>query len=115
MWIDSFLISYLMLFIMGIAMAILYGSIGVALLIISASSLIASGQPQLCDNLGSILKFISILSFLLAIFFLYRAYIKARWDEYYKKIQIEPVSPPTDYLIPLVGKLKKWLKIRQST
>lgn len=112
MLIDSFLISYLMLFIIGIIMAVLYGSLGVGLLIVGTSLIIASVQPQICDRVGSILRFVSILPYLLAVFFIYRAYIKARWDDYYKRIQIEPISQPTDYLALLINKLTKWLKPR---
>ena len=75
---DNFLLSYSILFILGIAMAVLYGSIGVGLLIIGTSLIIASVQPQLPNSISFTLRIVSVLPYLLAIFLLYRAWISAR-------------------------------------
>ena len=124
MLLDMFLLIYLMFFIIGIVMAILYGSVGVGLLMMSLLSLIASGQPQLFGSLSLMLKVVSVLTFLLAALSLYRAYIKARWDEYHKRMgeyhtgiqigpvspPVEPVSPPVDYLLFLANKVLNCLR-----
>ena len=56
------------------------------------------------------LKIVSILSIFGAVYFFYKAYMQASWDNYWKRIQFEPVSPPKDRLAIFLQRAKKWLK-----
>ena len=87
-----------------LAMVALFLAIAAALLS-PAGILIEGGWSE--GNL--LLKIISILGVIGAIYFFYRAYLQAAWDNYRKQIPYEPVSPPKDYLAIFLKKALRWL------
>ena len=93
--------------IIGLMRAVFYGSLGGVLFTASIGLFVAGYQ---FPEHGSMLRIVSAIVFLCAIFFFYRAYISARWNEYQKQIEREPVAPPTDFMVVLLKRIKLWIK-----
>jgi hypothetical protein len=108
MLINSEFPFWVLLFIISLMVAVFYGSLSGVLFTVSAGLFVASFQ---FPEHEFTLRIASGILFLCSIVTFYRAYIRARWDDYQKQIEREPVSPPTDYLIVLFNKIRTWLKL----
>jgi hypothetical protein len=95
-------------FIIAFVIAVIYGSLSGVLFTISAGLFVTGLQ---LPEYGFALKIASGILFLCAIHFFYRAYFHACLEKYKKDIEKEPVSPPINYEVVLLNKIKHWLKL----